>query len=54
MVSLYLGWEVFSWIQVVGFVIMVIGTFYFNGVVRYPFAPDSIDPEETRPLLTSE
>ncbi|SAM06130.1 hypothetical protein [Absidia glauca] len=54
MVSLYLGWETFSWIQVVGFVIMVIGTFYFNGVMRYPFAPDSTDPEESRPLLASE
>ncbi|KAI9484426.1 hypothetical protein BDB00DRAFT_146403 [Zychaea mexicana] len=40
MVSLYLGWEQFSWIQVIGFAVMVLGTFYFNGVIRYPFASD--------------
>ncbi|KAI9272825.1 hypothetical protein BDA99DRAFT_593171, partial [Phascolomyces articulosus] len=40
MVSLYLGWEQFSWIQVIGFVIMVTGTFYFNGVISYPFSLD--------------
>ncbi|KAI9257376.1 hypothetical protein BDA99DRAFT_516277 [Phascolomyces articulosus] len=56
MVSLYLGWEQFSWIQVIGFVIMVTGTFYFNGVIRYPFATDEelarVDNERA-PLLQS-
>ncbi|KAI8147553.1 hypothetical protein BJV82DRAFT_664785 [Fennellomyces sp. T-0311] len=51
MVSLYLGWEQFSWIQVVGFVIMVTGTFIFNGVIRWPFG--SRDEEERAPLLQS-
>ncbi|CAO3600867.1 unnamed protein product [Absidia cylindrospora] len=55
MVSIYLGWEIFSWIQVWGFAIMVAGTFYFNGVMRWPFASDSEEFEEgeTRPLLSS-
>ncbi|ORZ00709.1 hypothetical protein BCR43DRAFT_485667 [Syncephalastrum racemosum] len=52
-VSLCLGWERFSWIQVVGFAIMALGTFYFNGVIRYPFAKDSI-PEERTPLLRND
>ncbi|CDH51456.1 integral membrane protein [Lichtheimia corymbifera JMRC:FSU:9682] len=54
MVSLYLGWEQFSWIQVIGFVVMVIGTFYFNGVLRWPFPSDEeIQEGEREPLLRS-
>lgn len=52
MVSLYLGWEQFSWIQVIGFAVMVMGTFYFNGVLRWPFASDQ-DDGEREPLLRS-
>ncbi|KAJ1676912.1 hypothetical protein EV182_007253, partial [Spiromyces aspiralis] len=37
MVSLYLGWETFQWLQVIGFIILIYGTFVFNGVVRPPF-----------------
>ncbi|KAJ1912565.1 hypothetical protein H4219_005550 [Mycoemilia scoparia] len=37
MVSLYLGWETFQWLQVVGFLILIYGTFVFNEVVRSPF-----------------
>lgn len=53
MVSIYLGWEKFSWIQVVGFIVMVTGTFYFNGVLRWPFAKEG-DEDERRPLLSNE
>ena len=54
MVSLYLGWEQFSWIQVIGFAVMVMGTFYFNGVLRWPFASDDEqDRNEREPLLRS-
>lgn len=54
MVSLYLGWEQFSWIQVIGFVVMVTGTFYFNGVLRWPFPSDEeIQEGEREPLLRS-
>lgn len=53
MVSIYLGWEKFSWIQVVGFIVMVTGTFYFNGVLRWPFVNEG-DEDERRPLLSNE
>ncbi|KAJ1748419.1 hypothetical protein LPJ79_004545 [Coemansia sp. RSA 1821] len=33
MSSLALGWEAFSWVQVVGFVILVYGTFVYNRVI---------------------
>lgn len=35
--SLALGWETFSWIQVIGFVILVYGTFIYNRVLTLPF-----------------
>ena len=57
MVSLYLGWEQFSWIQVIGFGVLVTGTFYFNGVIRYPFASDEeLERAETEhaPLLRDD
>ncbi|KAJ2724670.1 hypothetical protein GGI07_001822 [Coemansia sp. Benny D115] len=37
MTSLALGWEAFSWLQVVGFVILVYGTFIYNRVLQLPF-----------------
>ncbi|KAJ1960165.1 hypothetical protein GGI12_003953 [Dipsacomyces acuminosporus] len=37
MSSLMLGWEAFSWIQVVGFVVLVYGTFVYNRVINLPF-----------------
>lgn len=35
-VSLGLGWETFKWLQIVGFVLLVYGTFLFNDIVRPP------------------
>lgn len=35
-VSLGLGWETFKWLQVVGFALLVYGTFLFNDIVRPP------------------
>ncbi|ORY02633.1 integral membrane protein-like protein [Basidiobolus meristosporus CBS 931.73] len=37
MASLSLGWEQFRWLQVLGFVVLIYGTFLFNGVVSPPF-----------------
>ncbi|KAJ3302215.1 hypothetical protein HDV03_005233 [Kappamyces sp. JEL0829] len=37
MSSLALGWETFSWLQVVGFVVLIYGTFIFNDVVLPPW-----------------
>jgi preprotein translocase subunit SecF len=53
MVSLFLGWESFSWIQVIGFVVMVTGTFYFNGVLKWPFVKKE-DQDERTPLLRNQ
>lgn len=36
LVSLALGWESFKWLQVLGFVLLVYGTFLFNDIVRPP------------------
>jgi hypothetical protein len=36
-VSLGLGWETFKWLQVLGFALLVYGTFLFNELVRPPF-----------------
>lgn len=35
-VSLALGWETFKWLQIVGFALLVYGTFLFNDIVRPP------------------
>ena len=35
-VSLGLGWETFKGLQIVGFALLVYGTFLFNGIVRAP------------------
>lgn len=37
-VSLGLGWETFKWLQIVGFVLLVYGTFLFNDIVGVPWA----------------
>ncbi|RPB21941.1 integral membrane protein [Terfezia boudieri ATCC MYA-4762] len=36
MVSLGLGWESFKWLQVLGFALLVYGTFLFNDLVKEP------------------
>jgi drug/metabolite transporter (DMT)-like permease len=36
LVSLGLGWESFKWLQVLGFALLVYGTFMFNDIVRPP------------------
>ncbi|EER26319.1 hypothetical protein CPC735_004910 [Coccidioides posadasii C735 delta SOWgp] len=57
LVSLGLGWESFKWLQVVGFAMLVYGTFLFNDIVRPPLkaclpkrspgeAHESLLPEE--------
>ena len=36
-VSLALHWETFKWLQILGFVLLVYGTFLFNDIVGLPF-----------------
>ena len=35
-VSLIIGWETFSWLQIAGFAVLVAGSFVYNEVVRVP------------------
>ncbi|KAG0291139.1 hypothetical protein BGZ98_003126 [Dissophora globulifera] len=53
-ISLYLGWEKFVPLQVLGFALLVYGTFVFNGVVEpHLFAPPKpLHAGETQPLLS--
>nr|CAG8577379.1 2400_t:CDS:2 [Entrophospora candida] len=56
MVSLVLGWEVFSWLQVFGFIILILGTFIFNNVMRPPpcFSYPLASTTENQPLLPED
>ena len=36
-VSLALHWETFKWLQIIGFILLVYGTFLFNDIVGLPF-----------------
>jgi drug/metabolite transporter (DMT)-like permease len=47
-VSLGLGWESFKWLQVVGFALLVYGTFLFNDLVRPPIKALMPSPAEAR------
>ncbi|KIX01922.1 uncharacterized protein Z518_07861 [Rhinocladiella mackenziei CBS 650.93] len=56
-VSLGLGWESFKWLQVVGFALLVYGTFMFNDLVRPPIKallPRSQEAEQREELLREE
>ncbi|KAG0309238.1 hypothetical protein BGZ97_013128 [Linnemannia gamsii] len=52
-ISLYLGWEKFIPLQVLGFALLVYGTFVFNGVIEPHVCapPKAVHPDENRPLL---
>ncbi|ODQ50849.1 hypothetical protein SAICODRAFT_31622 [Saitoella complicata NRRL Y-17804] len=54
MVSLSIGWESFSWLQVIGFVVLVYGTFLFNGLVGLPFQHSPPKAEDPLPEHPSE
>jgi len=53
LVSLGLGWESFKWLQVLGFVLLVYGTFLFNGLVRPPLK-SCMPNEQVDELLPEE
>ena len=49
-VSLALHWETFKWLQIVGFVLLVYGTFLFNDIIGHPFR-SCLKPQRAAPLL---
>ncbi|CAG8761609.1 59_t:CDS:2, partial [Acaulospora morrowiae] len=56
-VSLFLGWEAFSWLQVIGFIVLICGTFIFNNVMRPPpcfTVPPAAQTNEDQPLLPED
>lgn len=57
-VSLALGWETFKWLQIVGFALLVYGTFLFNDIVRPPLQACVRQQKQTQknhePLLPEE
>ncbi|KAF9107622.1 hypothetical protein BGX27_008682 [Mortierella sp. AM989] len=55
-ISLYLGWEKFVPLQVVGFAMLVYGTFVFNGVIEpHVCAPNkAVHAGENQPLLNPD
>lgn len=56
-VSLGLGWESFKWLQVLGFALLVYGTFMFNDLVRPPIKaclPRREEREEREALLPED
>ncbi|EGD84112.1 hypothetical protein H112_07803 [Trichophyton rubrum D6] len=56
LVSLGLGWETFKWLQVLGFAMLVYGTFLFNDIITPPLKAclPSLDEETREPLLPEE
>lgn len=46
LVSLGLGWESFKWLQVLGFALLVYGTFLFNDIIRPPLKACLPSPRE--------
>ena len=53
-VSLALGWETFKWLQIIGFILLVYGTFLFNDLVAVPSARCLGKREKAAPLLAEE
>lgn len=48
MVSLFLGWETFKWLQILGFGLLVYGTFLFNQLIKPPSSkciPQELDED---------
>ncbi|KAK3175980.1 hypothetical protein OEA41_007302 [Lepraria neglecta] len=52
-VSLGLGWETFKWLQIVGFALLVYGTFLFNDIVSPPLRA-CIQKRKNEALLAEE
>lgn len=53
-ISLALGWESFKWLQIVGFALLVYGTFLFNDIVRPPLKACIRRGQKHGPLLPEE
>lgn len=52
-ISLGLGWETFKWLQILGFALLVYGTFLFNDIVQPPLRA-CLRPRQHENLLPEE
>ena len=57
--SLGIGWEKFCWVQVVGFVLLLTGTFIFNALIKVPGfsyedAPAASSQDEAQAALLAD
>eukprot|EP00455_Lapot_gusevi_P022382 TRINITY_DN232_c0_g1_i1.p1 TRINITY_DN232_c0_g1~~TRINITY_DN232_c0_g1_i1.p1 ORF type:complete len:367 (-),score=138.06 TRINITY_DN232_c0_g1_i1:137-1237(-) len=53
-ICLALGWEHFHFLQVIGFAVLLLGTFTYNGVIRYPcFVYEEPASEQEKSTLLS-
>ena len=52
-VSLGLGWETFKWLQILGFALLVYGTFLFNDIVSPPLTA-CIKKQRSEAILAEE
>ncbi|KAL0075145.1 hypothetical protein F4703DRAFT_1889905 [Phycomyces blakesleeanus] len=50
-VAIHFGWDNFSWLELVGFVMLGLGVFVFNGVFSSVLKRQRGEPSETSPLL---
>lgn len=50
-VSLMIGWQGFAWIQVAGFVVLLLGTCIYNKIFRVPFLAYRTEGESSHALL---
>lgn len=53
MISLGLGWETFKWLQILGFALLVYGTFLFNDIIQPPLRA-CLRPRRHENLLPEE
>lgn len=51
-ISLAVGWQEFSYLQIVGFVLLLLGTAIYNEILRLPFLPSP--PEDQGAALVEE
>lgn len=51
-VELALRWNAFSWMQLVGFAVLIVGTLTYNAIIRLPFVP--LPDAASRPLKDTE
>ncbi|KAL5036600.1 hypothetical protein BDV3_005795 [Batrachochytrium dendrobatidis] len=54
MASLALQWETFKWLQVVGFAVLIYGTFVFNDVIQPPSCIPAATPEHPEEHVHAE